>query len=316
MSTQIQGSSLQEAPGKNQSGPHPPTPPPTRPLLFRHLHEHFDDEDTGDFLSTVLTWTDGAAYFWASLPERAADIDPDGPRVRALSQTARPVPLDFYQQPSPYAWYRRARSPLPDDCFVKRTEPFLYHPSFADLCTNAVLMQQEARNYERIAACGGCRHLCGYEGYVADEYGWMVGLCLRRYGKDLWHAVVEGDPVDVEKVLRGLKAGLEHLHYIGLVHNDIKPTNIVLDDDGEAVIIDFDACLPEGSGMGIKGGTPDWCRQDVDLSTADNDWYAYDKVAEWLRDACKDPSLAAPDEEGSRRSSCSKRALSEGASTQ
>lgn len=52
------------------------------------------------------------------------------------------------------------------------------------------------------------------------------------------------------------KAGLNWLHSLGLVHDDINPKNIMLDDDGHAIIIDFDSCA--SSGTKSRGGTPGW----------------------------------------------------------
>ena len=44
-------------------------------------------------------------------------------------------------------------------------------------------------------------------------------------------------PFDVDLVFSDIKAGLDFLHSLGLVHDDINPRNVMLDDDGHAIII-------------------------------------------------------------------------------
>ena len=53
-------------------------------------------------------------------------------------------------------------------------------------------------------------------------------------------------PLNKERIVSDVMAGLDFLHGIGLVHDDISPQNIMLDDGGRAVIIDFDSCVPLG----------------------------------------------------------------------
>ena len=75
-------------------------------------------------------------------------------------------------------------------------------------------------------------------------------------------------------------AGLDFLHSIGLVHDDINPHNIMLDDGGRAVIIDFDSCVPLGSRS--RGGTPGWSTLPTTVEIK-NDEHGLDLVAKFLR---------------------------------
>lgn len=41
------------------------------------------------------------------------------------------------------------------------------------------------------------------------------------------------------KVIREVLCGLEHLHYNSIIHNDIKPSNILVNANGQAVLTDY-----------------------------------------------------------------------------
>jgi len=86
-------------------------------------------------------------------------------------------------------------------------------------------------------------------------------------------------PVDEEHIVSDIKARLDFLHCIGLVHNDINPYNIMLDDGGRAVIIDFDSCVPFGSKS--HGGTPGWSTFPT-VAKIENDECGLDLVAKFL----------------------------------
>jgi serine/threonine protein kinase len=47
-------------------------------------------------------------------------------------------------------------------------------------------------------------------------------------------------PLDADKCWNGIKDGVEHLHSLGIIHNDLNPRNVMLDSEDTPVIIDFD----------------------------------------------------------------------------
>src|SRR5579883_3481970 len=68
--------------------------------------------------------------------------------------------------------------------------------------------------------------------YLAMEH--VTGRTLRE--------VLAGGPLTVEQVIpvaRGLLRGIARAHEKGVVHRDLKPDNVMIDDDGEAKILDF-----------------------------------------------------------------------------
>jgi serine/threonine protein kinase len=120
-----------------------------------------------------------------------------------------------------------------------------------------------------------------YYGVIA-EAGKIVGLALKKYGRcleDLNGSEPNCPSVDI--ICSDVQDGLDHLHRLGIAHNDIKPANICIDENNRAVIIDFDSAQRLGEPLGNKGGTPGWSR-DSSLSTVENDAYSLAKVRQHL----------------------------------
>ncbi|MCX6020544.1 MAG: serine/threonine-protein kinase, partial [Chloroflexi bacterium] len=58
------------------------------------------------------------------------------------------------------------------------------------------------------------------------------------------------------RLAHDLLEAVEQLERRGLLHRDIKPDNVILRDDGDAVLIDFGSATPAGTLIGIDGATP------------------------------------------------------------
>jgi len=84
--------------------------------------------------------------------------------------------------------------------------------------------------------------------------------------------------------LRGLEAGVHHLHSLGWAHNDVNPANVVVGADGEPAMVDFGSCPRIGDKLGASRGTPGWMENGDEYTTSkeSHDIAALDKIRAWL----------------------------------
>ena len=89
-------------------------------------------------------------------------------------------------------------------------------------------------------------------------------------------------PTELLRLARGLHGALEAIHAVGVVHRDLKPGNVLLDDDGEPVVIDFGiAHVAEDSRLtatGLVMGTPGYLSPEViegAAVTPATDWWGW-----------------------------------------
>lgn len=101
---------------------------------------------------------------------------------------------------------------------------------------------------------------------------WIEGLPLEQYIRD--HNLTE---VDVVKLIARICGALVHAHGRGVLHLDLKPTNVRVDPSGEPVVLDFGLARMAGGdadpvipGLGVAG-TPAYMapeqvrdREDID----------------------------------------------------
>ncbi|KAI0532458.1 kinase-like domain-containing protein [Xylaria digitata] len=123
-----------------------------------------------------------------------------------------------------------------------------------------------------------------YFGCVVKD-GRVRGLCFVKYPRTLAQRMKMPEPFDVRSCQQGIREGVHHMHECGLIHNDLNPANIMIDDANKPIIIDFDSCKPEGEELGIKAGTHGWTADDSKFAVRENDFYALEKIDAFLMQA-------------------------------
>ncbi|KAI0809158.1 kinase-like domain-containing protein [Irpex lacteus] len=123
-------------------------------------------------------------------------------------------------------------------------------------------------------------NICPFYGCVREGQQ-VTALALKRIPHAFPYKWKKAEiPVPKLNLLRGLKRGLDHLHSLGIAHNDINRNNVRLDESFSPVIIDFNSALPEGTPLTV-GGTPGWlCTTKV--SSKSNDLFGLGMFAQWL----------------------------------
>lgn len=97
---------------------------------------------------------------------------------------------------------------------------------------------------------------------VDDGYYYLIMEYLR--GGTLAGKIRHGlDEQDIIRIARAIASGLGYVHERGAIHRDVKPANILFDDQGNAVLVDFgiakqlqtDSTLTQ---LGVRSGTPQY----------------------------------------------------------
>ncbi|KAI0809155.1 kinase-like domain-containing protein [Irpex lacteus] len=173
--------------------------------------------------------------------------------------------------------YLEAPKPLPSNTFIKSNAAIRYEPSEPTLLSE--LMRKEIGIYMKLARSPH-PNICTFYGCVREGQQ-VTALALKQIPLELPYIWKDaGIMVPKLNLLRGLKRGLDHLHSLGIIHNDINSNNVRLDECFQPVIIDFNTALPEGEPM-ISAGTPGWlCSSNV--SSKSNDLFGLGMFAKWL----------------------------------
>lgn len=139
-------------------------------------------------------------------------------------------------------------------------------------------------------------NLATYLGCQVSSNERVTGLCFVKYQRTLMQEVNPGcfmkwrlrlerakggkDGKDYKRVLAVIEAGIRHIHSLGLVHNDINPSNVMLNGD-EVVIIDLGSCRWVGESLEGVGRTYEWYDAGVGTALPQNDHDALEEMRTW-----------------------------------
>jgi hypothetical protein len=174
---------------------------------------------------------------WTS-PPRNIEVSLARPRYTANSMTS--------------ARYRRKKSAW----YFKEMDLLRYHTElFGKPAWIKDIVEREIKNCE-VLRKNPHPNICHYQGGNYDNTGAVTGLYFDQYDMSLSDVVKQSRNFDAKKCLSDIRAGIQHLHALGLVHCDIKPHNIFVDIKGQRFVVgDFDSIHEEGSLLEFKTGT-------------------------------------------------------------
>lgn len=242
-------------------------------------------ESTLQYQYTKILFKRGNEFFFACQQQRAtspSDVD-----LNSLTNLIL-IPFSSYCPALPPGC-TQSTCPLSDNCYIKRPNLIGYNED--SKIKNNVLRE--------ITACEILRqhphrNIAQYHGCEVDN-GHVTGLCFKKYRNSLhdklnphnlnkiaFQKSQRPPSADALRYLRSIEAGLRHLHSLGLSHNDLNPANVMLDQEDEPVIIDFDSCLSNGTGLGMTKRTYGWHDEEIQISQFNNDYEALSELRSWL----------------------------------
>lgn len=220
----------------------------------------------------------GSRYLFARQKDRYIPIDP-------AKLDIEEIPDAFLSAQIPAGW-TLAPDPLPANTYFKQPN-LLEFGETSNCCT---LPLQEAETYDFLRQHPH-PNIARYQGCVVEN-GRFRGICLQRYSATLKQRVerrrtkAKEEPkpalpeVEKRRLMQGVRDGVAHLHSLGLVHGDLNPANVMV-EDGVAVIIDFDSCRREGEVMGVKGPSPGW-GDFAEYATVESDVRGLEQMERYL----------------------------------
>lgn len=95
------------------------------------------------------------------------------------------------------------------------------------------------------------------------------------------HPKLDLDVRERNAIMVQITSAVDHIHGLGLAHNDLSPYNIMLSEDKFPYLIDFGSCRPIGARL-LQAGTAGFVEEYSNVSAFKKDKFALDKIKEWL----------------------------------
>ncbi|KAI0881286.1 kinase-like protein [Annulohypoxylon maeteangense] len=237
----------------------------------------------GEYTTFWKYYQNGEAYF-AQIFKPRPDIN-----IAEVKEAMRRIPdADIYPEiPEGVNLKEMATTEKPDtELYIKRPSLLTYETSSPHEWIRDVFLG-EAEIMEKVSSIQH-KNIIQYYGCLKRD-GRLAGIALERHKCNLneffmWQMDKNG-AIDSQRFMEELESAIFHLHQAGLAHNDLKPSNILLDKDNLPVLIDYGSCRPFGGRL-MEGGTPGWCDHQklVMFSDKEHDLFGLNKIREWLAD--------------------------------
>lgn len=200
--------------------------------------------------------------------------------VEEIKEFLQPLPDDDVYPELPTSGITIFPGPIDDTIFLKKPK---VHEDFIGTGLLPKLMLQEAETLELLSRMPH-PNIIRYHGCITKR-GRIVRLVFDRYEMTLKQRLDRKMMIghfEIDNLMKQIESALDHLHMLGLAHNDLNPMNIMIDDRNETLyLIDFGSCRPFGCSL-ITGGTPGWFDEDYSTSDQRNDETALQKLRSWL----------------------------------
>jgi serine/threonine protein kinase len=237
-----------------------------------------DAPDALEIFSTIF-WEirKGDEVFFANMPRKTRDI-----RLEEVTKVLERIPDS------------RVYPQVPADLDIKvatevynaNKKLFIKRPDFSEYDGSddggwiRTLFLDEVRTMEKVSTKPH-KNIVKYHGCRIGD-GRVKGIVLERYRCTLLeYFQCGGEAIDVAKFMVSLESAVYHIHSLGLAHNDLKPSNIMLDSDDMPVLIDFGSCQPPGARL-LTAGTPGWFEEEFNTSATKHDIFALEVLRKWL----------------------------------
>jgi len=231
---------------------------------------------------------------------------PNGERPAPGEKGGAPLPVDPVQafpefRPAVHTEWTSSASasdaPPPYAKFgslIHYADPVLRKQAKASIASEVRVLEQLRKYRMENGPDPRADHIVKYHGAWTWK-GRILALILDRLPNVLSGRCRESPlrPLNIDKVVRGVRAALNYLHERGLCHNDVCPPNVGLTANDEAVLIDFDACLPPGAPL-TKGGATKRLNPAATTSCEENDERCVQALETELRRTFRAVEPAAP----------------------
>ncbi|MBE3043324.1 protein kinase family protein [Candidatus Bathyarchaeota archaeon] len=246
------------------------------------FHEDVDDASDIPYTVFAVIDEDDMAYF-GKLDHPMRDIT-----LQQLTSALAPVSdEDLFPEWPLGAELTQAQDTLPSNIYVKRPDLALFkvfqEHNVLSLIPKGLL--EEAETMEKISKHPH-PYIVHYHGCRVRR-GRITGLVLDRHPHTLADYLKnQVGSVDKEPFMRALTSAVDHLHSINFAHNDLHPGNILVNQQGMPVLIDFGSSREIGAKLGTSLGTKGWIEveemEDYDTSETGHDMFALEKIRAWL----------------------------------